>query len=64
MMIQVERLRRLADNCLMLSSSARDANARADILAWAAEYNERAAELEAIFSSMPTPAERTLLTRS
>ncbi len=57
MIIQVARLRRLADNCLMLSSAARDENAREDILTWAAEYHARATELEAIVSSLPAPAE-------
>ena len=62
-MIQVTRLRRLADNCLMLSAAARDASARADILAWAAEYNERAAELEAMLATIPRP-EPEVLARS
>ncbi len=52
-MIQIARLRRLADNCLMLSSAARDATARADILACAAEYQARAAELEARVACLP-----------
>lgn len=52
-MIQIARLRRLADNCLMLSSAARDATARADILACAAEYRARAAELEARVACQP-----------
>ena len=52
-MIQIERLRRLADNCLMLSTAARDDSARADILDCAAEYRARAAELEAYVAGPP-----------